>query len=286
MTAAAPFEYRAAATWEEAVELLGELGDEAVILAGGQSLVPLLNLRLAMPAALIDVNPIPTPEPAVDGDMLVLGALTRHQTLLRSPLIARHCPMLPAAVKDVGNVRVRARGTIGGSLCQAHPSGELPCAVTALGGTLTVRGARGIRTIPVGDFIEGYLTTALDEGEVVTEVRLPIRRPGEGWGFAEIARRPVDFAIVEVAAIVRFAGDKIAEARIVVGGVEEKPRAVDTTMVIGTAGGEADLRSLAVATAGSLRPGSDHHASAEHRTRLTRVLTHRALAQAVERART
>lgn len=290
MTSAAPFEYQTADCWEEAVELVGIWGDDGKVLAGGQSLVPMLNLRIARPAALVDINPIPTPEPHVDGDVLVVPALTRHQVLLRSPVVREHCPLLSAAVAHVGNVRVRARGTIGGSVSHADPTGEIPCVVRALGGQIVVRGPRGVRTVDAADFFVSYLTTGLDEGELVTEVRLPVRGRGEGQAFDEKVRRASDFAMVEVAATVRLAGDRrtVEAASAVVGGVADKPHALGADVLaplLGSSGGDERLRAVGSAAADGVSPESDVHASGAYRKRLTDVLTRRALAAAIENAR-
>lgn len=290
MSTSTPFEYQVADCWDEAVELLTIWGDDAKILAGGQSLVPLLNMRLAMPEGLIDINPIPTPQPALDGDTLVLPALTRHQTLLRSPLIRQHCPLLPAAVAHVGNVRVRARGTIGGSLSHADPTGEIPCTVLAMGGQIVAQGTQGERVIDAADFFITYLTTALADGELVTAVRLPGRSARQGWSFQEKVRRSSDFATVEVAATTRVADDghTIEQINAVLGGVADRPLTVDRELLaplIGTAGPDKELRHVAGAAADSIAPESDVHASAAYRRRLTEVLTRRALSDAIERAR-
>jgi CO/xanthine dehydrogenase FAD-binding subunit len=290
MSNAAPFEYQTADCWEEAVELLQTWGEEGKVLAGGQSLVPMLNLRIARPEALIDINPITAPEPALDGDTLVLHALTRHQTLLRSPLVREHCPLLPAGVAHLGNVRVRARGTVGGSLSHADPTGEIPCAVLAMGGRITARGPGGERVIAADDFFETYLTTALEEGELLTEVRIPVRGPREGWAFQEKVRRASDFATVEVAATVRLAeDDTVAEARMVLGGVADRPllldRATLAPLLDGGTGAEDELRAVGRAAAAGIDPESDVHASGAYRKRLTEVLTRRTLAEAIGRAR-
>lgn len=290
MTHAAPFEYQTAESWDEAVELVRIWGDDGKVLAGGQSLVPMLNLRLARPAALVDVNPIPTPEPYVDGDALVVPALTRHQVLLRSPLVREHCPLLSAAVAHIGNVRVRTRGTIGGSVSHGDPTGELPCVVTVLGGRIVVRGPRGVRTIDAADFFVTYLTTALDDGELVTEIRLPVRGRRVGHAFDEKVRRASDFAMVEVATTVRLAADghTVAAASVVVGGVADKPFALDAGVfapLVGGTGSDEQLRAVGSAAADSVSPEADVHASGAYRKRLTEVLTRRTLAAAIENAR-
>jgi CO/xanthine dehydrogenase FAD-binding subunit len=290
MTSAAPFEYQTADCWEEAVELAGIWGDDGKVLAGGQSLVPMLNLRLARPAALIDINPIPTPEPRVDGDMLVIPALTRHQQLLRSPVVREHCPLLPAAVAHVGNVRVRARGTVGGSVSHADPTGEISCVLAALDGQIVAQGPHGRRVIDAADFFVTYLTTALQDGELVTEVRLPIRGRPDGYAFDEKVRRASDFAMVEVAASVRLAEDgrTVTRASAVVGGVADRPFALDASVlapVVGGTGTEAQLGAVGAAAADRVSPESDVHASGAYRKRLTDVLTRRTLAAAITDAR-
>ena len=290
MSSSAPFEYQVADCWDEAIELLATWSEDSKIIAGGQSLVPLLNLRLAMPAGLIDINPIPTPAPSLERDTLVLPAMTRHDVLLRSPLIREHCPLLSAAVGHVGNVRVRARGTIGGSLCHADPTGEIPCAVLAMGGEIVVRGPQRERTIDAADFFLTYLTTALAEDELVTEVRIPIRGLHQGWAFDEKVRRSSDFATVEVAAVARVAKDErtIEAVSAVLGGVADRPLALDGELLaplIGGTGTEEELRAVAVGVADSVSPESDVHASGGYRRRLTEVLTRRTLGGALGRAR-
>lgn len=290
MSTSAPFEYQVADCWDDAVELLTIWGEDAKILAGGQSLVPLLNMRLVMPEGLIDINPIRTPQPGVEGDTLVLPALTRHQTLLRSPLIRQHCPLLPAAVAHLGNVRVRARGTVGGSLSHADPTGEIPCTVLAMGGQIVTQSPHGERVIDAADFFITYLTTALADGELVTAVRLPARGVRQGWAFHEEVRRSSDFATVEVAATARVADDRrtIDDINVVLGGVADRPLALDGDLLaplIGTTGPSKELHHVASAAADSIAPESDVHASAAYRRRLTEVLTRRALSDAIERAR-
>ena len=290
MTSAAPFEYQTASCWEEAVELAGTWGDDGMVLAGGQSLVPMINLRLARPAALIDINPIPAPEPCIDGGMLIIPALTRHQQLLRSSVVRENCPLLPAAVAHVGNVRVRARGTIGGSVSHADPAGEIPCVIAALDGQIVAQGPHGRRIIDAADFFVTYLTTALQEGELVTEVRLPVRGRRDGSAFGEKVRRASDFAMVEVAATVRLADDgrTVTRARAAVGGVTDRPFSLGARMLaplVGGTGTEEELGAVGAAAAGSVSPESDVHASGAYRKRLTDVLTRRTLAAAIANAR-
>jgi len=278
-TPATCFEYQRAESWQDAVELLSLWEGEAKILAGGQSLVPMLNLRLAFPAALIDVNPIPTAEPYVDDGHLVLPALTRHSVLARSELVRRHAPLLSHAVQFVGNVRVRNRGTVGGSLSHADPTAEIAAVVLAMGGTITVLGRNGTRTIPAGDFFVTYLTTALAEDEVVTGVRLPLAG-GSSWGFHEVVRRYSDFATVSVS----VAAPEVDPAglRVVLGGVADRPLLVGGDLldpVLQAPDDPEAARTAATRIAASITPDSDLHGSADHKRHLVAVHTRRLLEQ-------
>lgn len=283
------FEYQVADCWDEAVELLTLWQGEGKILAGGQSLVPMLNLRLMAPVALIDINPIGRQEPYVEGAELVIPALARHTDVLASPVVRQHCPLLSHAIGLVGNVRVRNRGTFGGSIAHADPTGEIPCAVLVTGGRIIVQGPRGRRSIEAQDFFLTYLTTAAEPDEVVTEVRIPVRRPGVGWGFEEKMGRYSDFATVEAAAQVACnpRTREIESVSVVLGGVADRPLALPQNLVhslMGQAGDVDEIRGVAEAAAESVEPESDVHASADHRKHLTRVLTQRALTEAVSSA--
>jgi 2-furoyl-CoA dehydrogenase FAD binding subunit len=259
-------DYLVADTWDRALDLLDETGPESRILAGGQSLIRALNLREIRPSAVIDINPIPTPEPAVTDGVLVLPALTRQQILLTSPLVRRHAPLLAAGVRHLGNVRVRTLGTLGGSLWHADPAAELPCVVQALGAQLLLRGRDGIRTVGAVDFFREPPVDGL-----LTEIHIPVRRPGEGWAFHEAARRQCGTATVAVAAVVRGEAATVALA-----GVAPRPVTVPPELI----GSPADT---AAAVARWVMPGSDVRASAAHRTRLAEVLTRRALVDARDR---
>lgn len=280
MSAAAsePFEYQTADCWEEAIELLALWGEDAKLIAGGQSLVPMLNLRLAAPAALIDLNAVGSRGPWLDGEELVLPAMTRHRDVVDSALVAEHCPQLRHAVTMVGNVRVRNRGTIGGSVAHADPTGEIPCVVLASRGRLVIQGPDGSRSVDADDFFLTYLTTAIRPGEVLTEVRIPVGTGG--WGFEEVTRRHSDFATVEVAVTTRGGG---RDLRVVLGGVADRPLLLADELLAPLKDGratDAAVREVAANAAESISPESDVHASADHRRRLTSVLTRRALAQA------
>ena len=206
------------------MRLLAETGDDAKILAGGQSLMPMLNLRLAHPELIIDINAADDRQPSVAGGMLRLPALTRHRVLLEHDLVRRHCPLLAAAVWHVGNVRVRNRGTIGGSLAHADPTSEIGCCALATGAQVVVRGPRGDRTVPASELFAGYWSTTLASAEIITDVLIPAARPHQGWSFHEMVRRTSDFAIVAVAVTVDLAertGDPAA-ARVALAGVADR----------------------------------------------------------------
>jgi aerobic carbon-monoxide dehydrogenase medium subunit len=285
---APPFEYVSVAAYDEAVEALATYGEDAKILAGGQSLVPMMNLRIVRPSALVDVNRVPTDRPILEGSFLRLGAVTRHRTLLDDTLVRRHCPLLAEAVRNVGNVRVRTRGTIGGSLAHADPTAEIGACALVLDAELTALSRRGSRTIPVRELFVTYLTTCLEPDEVVTEVRVPVIRQGEGWGFREMVRRSSDLAIVAVAARLELDETKVVRsADLSVAGVADRVVLAAPALLgplVGSRGGETTITEVAAALAESVEPDSDVHASAQYRRRLVEVLTRRALGDALSRA--
>jgi aerobic carbon-monoxide dehydrogenase medium subunit len=289
MMVAVAFDYLAAGSYAEAVARLAEYGDEAKIVAGGQSLLPMLNLRLARPSVLIDINAADPRQPAAEDGMLRLPATTRHRVLLEHPLVRRHCPLLAGAVRHVGNVRVRNRGTIGGSLAHADPTSEIGSCALALGAQVVARGPSGDRTIAADDLFVTYLTTALAESEVITDVLVPVARLRQGWAFHEMVRRTSDFAIVAVAAWLELAtgSDAVAAARVALAGVADRvvlvpPDTVST--LLGGVPGDAEFQGAAAAIARTVDPASDVHASAGYRRRLSEVLTTRALRDAYYRA--
>ncbi|HUY45397.1 MAG TPA: xanthine dehydrogenase family protein subunit M [Streptosporangiaceae bacterium] len=286
----AAFDYLAVHSYDEAVQQLVEHGDEAKIIAGGQSLVPMLNLRLARPARLIDINGADQREPAFESDTLRLPALTRHRTLLEHPLVRAHCPLLADAIRHVGNVRVRNRGTIGGSLAHGDPTGEISSCGLVLDARAVARGPAGERTIPLRDLFVTYLTTALAEAEVITDVLIPATRPRQGWSFHEMVRRTSDFAIVAVAARIDLdeRADVVAAAHLAMAGVADRVMLARPELLAGLAGrapGAATIAQVAAEIADSVEPGDDVHASAGYRRRLVRVLSARALRDAFDNAR-
>jgi aerobic carbon-monoxide dehydrogenase medium subunit len=285
------FEYVAAGSYDEAVRLLAasaERDGEAKILAGGQSLMPMLNLRLAHPELLIDINPADQRPPTLalhnSGEMLRLPALTRHRVLLEHEMVRQHCPLLAEAVRHVGNVRVRNRGTIAGSLAHADPTSEIGCCALATGARVVVRGPAGNgqseRTVPASDLFAGYWSTTLDPAEIITDVLIPVARPRQGWSFQEMVRRTSDFAIVAVAVIFNVAErtGEPASATVALAGVADRVVLADPELL------SDDPDESAARIAESLDPPDDVHASGAYRRRLARVLTARALREASARA--
>jgi aerobic carbon-monoxide dehydrogenase medium subunit len=280
------FDYVAADSYDEAVRLLAAGGDDAKILAGGQSLMPMLNLRLAHPDLLIDINRADQRPPSVADGLLRLPALTRHRVLLEHDLVRRHCPLLADAVRHVGNVRVRNRGTIGGSLAHADPTSEIGSCALAAAARVVVRGPGGDRTVPASELFDTYWTTTLAGGEVITDVLIPVARTRQGWSFQEMVRRTSDFAIVAVAAVVELdeRAEVVTAVRVALAGVADRVTLADPELPAGVTCAGADFDVAAAAIADRLEPPTDVHASGEYRRRLARVLVARALRQACARA--
>ncbi len=282
-----PFEYHRAGSADEAVALLAEYGDEAKILAGGQSLVPLLSLRLAHPAHLVDINPASELAAVTNGNGLRMGALVRHRSVERSDLVLDTNPLLAFAVRFIGHTAIRTRGTLGGSLAHADPAAELPTVLAVLDGSIEACSARGTRTISAKELFQGFLTTTLGSDELLTAVQVPVLPAGTGWSFQEFSRRSGDFAIVGVAATVRLDGrGDVAEARLAFSGVDSIPvRATAAESILTGATPSAELWSTAAREgAGPLEPPDDIHGSAPYRRHLAGVLAERALAEAHRRA--
>jgi carbon-monoxide dehydrogenase medium subunit len=280
------FDYHAPRSVDEAVALLARYGGDAKPLAGGQSLVPLLNFRLARPAALVDLNRIASLAGIreVDGHV-AFGAMTRQRTVEFSPVVARRLPLLAEATRWVGHLPIRSRGTIGGSIAHADPSAEYPAVLTALEGTVVARGPKGERVLTSGALFQTYLTTSLGPDEMLTEVRLPAMPAGAGWAFEEFARRHGDFAIVGIAAAL-WRQDGRWTVRLATAGAGPVPVRLRGAEEILERDGVGD-RAVAAAAAQAaelVRPDSDLHASADYRRNLTRVLTERALRKAIGRA--
>ncbi len=286
----APFEYFAPTSVEETCALLAHYSDDAKILAGGQSLVPLLALRLAQPAVLIDINPVRELDYIQASDAgLSIGARTRHRTLERSPVVREQFPLLSAAVEWVGHPQIRNRGTVGGSLVHADPAAELPALALALDATFTVVDSSGSRrTLKSDEFFVSFLTTALDTGELLREVSFPALPVGSGWSFMEVARRHGDFALVGVAATVTLDNARTCTgAHIALFGVGEttvRSRSTEQALI----GQKPDEQVIAVAASevvNDIHPLSDIHATAAYRKYVARNLVEQALTEAVQRAR-
>jgi aerobic carbon-monoxide dehydrogenase medium subunit len=284
----APFEYHRAASLDQALALLDQHGDEARLLAGGQSLVPMLNLRIARFAHLIDINPLRDLDYVRETDGgFEIGALTRHVTLERSVPVQRLCPILTAAAKNIGHVAIRERGTLGGSLALADPAGELPLIATLLNAELELASSARRRRIRARDFFVGVLTTALAPNEVLVCARFPALAADEGFGLHAVSRRAGDFAIVHAGATVRLDGGRIARLRMALGGVGATPLALSTLEQAQT-GATPDAtwaEAVADAAASEVETHDDPHASADYRRDLVRVLLARALGDALGSAR-
>lgn len=283
----APFVYHDPRSVAEVAERLAEHGDDAKVLAGGQSLMPMLALRLARPAVIVDINRVAGLDGVLvnDGGVLHLGALVRQRAVerwARTP-----APLFAAALRMIGHVAIRTRGTVAGSVVHADPAAELPALFAALDGVLVARSRQGERTIPANELYVGPLTTSLRSDEVVVETRWPVPPSHAGWGFHEIARRHGDFALVGVFAIVAVSEGRIESARIALFGVGPTPvRAGDAEKSLaGAAAGPAAIADAARLAADALDPDSDIHASAWYRKRVARTLTERALTDALGRAR-
>lgn len=282
----APFDYFAPTSLDEALALLEEHGSDAKVLSGGQSLVPVMNFRLARPKYVVDLGRIPGLSYIRQEDgLLCIGAMTTHAEIEHSPLVAECCPIMTAAARLIGHIQIRSRGTIGGSVAHADPSAEWPMVLSALGARIVIRGAGGRREVATDDFFLTYLTTTLAPGEVVAEIQVPIPPRGHGWSVQEVARRHGDFALVAVAALVTVAGGEITSARMAIGGVGGTavvpPEAAELVGLRPTA---ADAAQIGNRIAATLDPDSDIHAPAEYRRELTAVLSARALTEAIARA--
>lgn len=285
----APFEYRAPDSLEEALTLLRDNGDDAKPLAGGQSLIPVLNFRLARPAMLVDLHRVPGLEgiDEVDGGMRI-GAMTRQRALERSEPVKRRAPLLAETMPHIAHPQIRNRGTAGGSIAHADPASELPVVMLALDARFGLTDASGERHVDAIDFFTGLFSTALRTGELLTSIEVPDMTPGTGWAFEEVARRHGDYGLIGVAAVVRVAADGVCEhARIVLMNAGAGPvvavRAAQS--LIGASPSPTLLANAAmVAAKDEIDPRADVHASAAYRRHLADVLVRRTLARAFERA--
>jgi carbon-monoxide dehydrogenase medium subunit len=284
-----PFEYHAPSSLDEAVGLLARLGDEAKVMAGGQSLMPLLAFRLARPAHLVDLNRVAGLANISAPDAgLVIGAMVRQRAAERSGLVRERCPLLALALPHIGHPAIRNRGTVAGSLAHADPAAELPAVALALEAKIVARSARGERILPSSEFFVGHFTTALEPDECLVEIRFPAWPDGAGCAFEEASRRHGDFAMVGVAVVLRIdAAGNVADSRIVLTGVGGTAvRVVDAEALLrGATPGREPFEAAAERAVRDLEPPSDLHASRAYRRHVARVLVRRALEQAVARAR-
>jgi carbon-monoxide dehydrogenase medium subunit len=281
------FDYIAADSVAMAVAALAGAGDDAKIIAGGQSLVPMLNFRMLRPSILVDINRIAGLDAIEETSGAIrVGALTRHYQLETSPLVARHLPVLSCAMTHVAHLAIRNRGTIGGSLAHADPAAELPMMALLLDAELRVASASGERTVAARDFFLGALTVDLAAGEIITGILLPKLPPRTGWGFAEVARRHGDFALAAVAATLTVSGGAIEQARIALTGVGVTPLRITEAerLLTGRALTTELTNRVTEAVRATIEPESDLHASSDYRRHLAGVLTGRALATAWRRA--
>ena len=280
----APFFYHRPETVAEAIDALSRLED-AKPLAGGQSLMPMMNFRYATPANVVDLNRVPSLAGiAEDGDALTIGAMTRQREIKDSPLVAARCPLLAEALHHVGHVQTRNRGTIGGSLAHLDPAAELPGVLLAHDAVLEVRGSAGARSVPMSQWTLGYMTPALEPDELLVRVRVPSWPLGHGFGFSEIARRHGDFAMAGACALVQMDGDSVRRCSIALVGVDDGPVRLESAEVLLTGNPPTpDRLDAAVREARDVPGIEDVHASAAYRRKIAAVVTRRALDRALER---
>jgi carbon-monoxide dehydrogenase medium subunit len=283
----AAFEYIVADSVDMAVASLAQAGGDAKIIAGGQSLVPMLNFRLLRPSVLVDINRIPDlAYVREDGDVVRIGALTRHHQLETSAVIAAHFPVLTEAMTHVAHLAIRNRGTVGGSLSHADPAAELPMMAVLLDAELCIASPAGIRTVAARDFLRDTLSVDLAGDEIVIEIVLPKLLPDTGWGFEEVARRSGDFALAAVATTLTISDGKIAQARIAMTGVAPTARRVldAERLLVGIRLDDGVGNDVIEAVRAATEPPTDLHASSDYRRHLVGVLAGRALAAAWRRA--
>jgi carbon-monoxide dehydrogenase medium subunit len=280
-------DYEAPETVSEAVELLAEHLDEASVLAGGQSLIPLLALRLARPAVLIDINGVDelSGVSATDG-RVAIGAMTRVYVAEESETVAGAVPLLAAALPLIGHEAIRSRGTVGGSLAHADPAAELPAVARALDAEFVVRGQAGERVVPAAEWFEGFLTTSRRPDELLVEVRFPAAGPGAGISFQEVARRHGDFAIVGLAASLTLSGGSISDARLALAGISDVPvRAVRAEdLLVGKRPSTELFDEAARRATDDIDPPADLHGSSDYRKKVAAALVRRGLRAAADNA--
>ena len=282
------FDYHSPTSLEDAIALLGEHGDEAKILAGGQSLIPAMRFRLALPEVLIDLNRIRGLEYVrSEGGWLRIGAMTRESMLEESPVVQEDYPLLADAARVIADPLVRNLATVGGNLAHADPANDHPAVMLAYGAELVARGPGGERTIGIDDFFVDLFATALKPGEILTEIRLPEPGPGSGGAYLKIERKVGDYAVAAVAVQLILEGDTVSQARIALTNLSPVPaRSTDAeAAVVGKALTDETIHAAAKAAAAQCEPTADLRGSVEYKRDLTRVLTARAVRKAAERSR-
>lgn len=278
------FEYKRAASLDDACEILRRRGEGAKIIAGGQSLLPLMNVGLARPDVVVDISRVQEARQLeLEDGFLVIGALNTYRDLIGNSLVKSLQPLIPAAARNVGNARVQNRGTVGGSLAHSDPAAELPLVMTALGATYEITDSRSTRNVRAEEFATSYFTTLLQADELVVGARVPILGPEWGWSFQEMSRRRGDFAVVAVAALIRSSGGSIVESRVAIGGVGPYAfrLAVVESLLSGSTGAEIRER---VGPIDGISPLTDASASSSYRRDLSRVLVVRAIEEAFQRS--
>lgn len=276
-----PFAYVRAGSLGDVFSAFEAHGDEALILAGGQNVIPALNMRLSEPAILVDINRVPGLDGIEMSDGVVrIGALCRHEAVRRSPVIGEHAPLLAQALAHVAHPAIRNRGTLGGSLCNADPAAELPACALALDATMVVESAAGVRRVAAGDFFTGFYETCLEPGDVLTAVEVPAIGQGEIHFFDEIARRRGDYALAGLAAVARRGGDRLASVRFAFHACGDRALlAPGLAALVEGAAGPLDDADIDAALESDLDPTDDAVTSAETRLHLAGVLARRALAR-------
>jgi carbon-monoxide dehydrogenase medium subunit len=280
----AAFDYERADSAEQAVQLLAQHGEDAKLLAGGHSLLPLMRLRLAQPSVLIDIDRLSDLEYIRDaGEHVEIGALTRMRDVANDAMLAEHNPLLAHAAGEVGDPQVRHRATLGGSVAHGDPASDPPCVLLALDAEFVVRGPSGERTEPASSFFKGLFETALGPQDMLTAIRVPKLAPGTGWSYQKFHRRAIDWALVGVAAVVERSNGGIGSARIGLTNMALTPvraSAVEEALAGADAGSPDALRAAAEHAPEGTSPPSDTNGSAEYRRELSKVLVRRALEEA------
>ena len=278
------FDYEVAESADHAVQLLGQYGDEAKLLAGGHSLLPIMKLRLAAPTVLIDIGRVNDLKYVRDeGEHIAIGAMTRQSDLEVNPILQEHCGLVSYTASLVGDPSVRHRGTLGGSLSHGDAASDLPTAIRALDAELVVQGSSGQRTIAAADFFQDYLQTTLEPDEILTEIRVPKLSSNAGWSYKKFNRRAQDWAVVGAAAVVERSNGTISSARIGLTNMGSTPvRATSTENALSGADPGSVAEAANMADEGT-EPSSDIAASSEYRRHLARVLTKRAVEEAMSR---